>query len=133
MYLSVFLGVLLLSSCKTARDMVSENDICGEWNVVEIQGEPVRAQSNPFIGFDTKKGRVYGYSGCNRIMGSLDLSRDNKIDLGHLASTLMACPDMEVEVKVLKALNEVKSFDKLSGGGIGLYDANNALVMVLEK
>lgn len=47
MYLSVFLGVLLLSSCKTARDMVSENDICGEWNVVEIQGEPVRAQSNP--------------------------------------------------------------------------------------
>ena len=31
MYLSVFLGVLLLSSCKTARDMVSENDICGEW------------------------------------------------------------------------------------------------------
>lgn len=45
MYLSVFLGVLLLSSCKTARDMVSENDICGEWNVVEIQGEPVRAQS----------------------------------------------------------------------------------------
>ena len=82
MYLSVFLGVLLLSSCKTARDMVSENDICGEWNVVEIQGEPVRAQSNPFIGFDTKKGRVYGYSGCNRIMGSLDLSRDNKIELG---------------------------------------------------
>ena len=133
MYLSVFLGVLLLSSCKTARDMVSENDICGEWNVVEIQGEPVRAQSNPFIGFDTKKGRVYGYSGCNRIMGSLDLSRDNKIELGHMASTLMACPDMEVEGKVLKALNEVKSFDKLSGGGIGLYDANNALVMVLEK
>ena len=78
MYLSVFLGVLLLSSCKTARDMVSENDICGEWNVVEIQGEPVRAQSTPFIGFDTKKGRVYGYSGCNRITGSLDLSRDNK-------------------------------------------------------
>ena len=56
MYLSVFLGVLLLSSCKTARDMVSENDICGEWNVVEIQGEPVRAQSNPFIGFDTRIG-----------------------------------------------------------------------------
>lgn len=44
MYLSVFLGVLLLPSCKTARDMVSENDICGEWNVVEIQGEPVRTQ-----------------------------------------------------------------------------------------
>ena len=50
-----------------------------------------------------------------------------------LASTMMACPDMETEGKILKALNEVKSFDVLAGGGIGLYDANNALVIVLEK
>lgn len=56
MYLSVFLGVLLLSSCKTARDMVSENDICGEWNVVEIQGEPVRAQSTPLSDSIRRKG-----------------------------------------------------------------------------
>ena len=34
---------------------------------------------------------------------------------------------------MLKAINEVKSFDVLSGGGIGLYDANGALVIVLEK
>ena len=50
-----------------------------------------------------------------------------------MGATKMACPDMEVEGKILKAMNEVKSFDKLSGGGIGLYDANNALVIVLEK
>ncbi len=35
------------------------------------------------------------------------------------SSTMMACPDMETEGKVLKAINEVKSFDVLSGGGIG--------------
>ena len=122
MYLSVFLGVLLLSSCKTARDMVSENDICGEWNVVEIQGEPVRAQSNPFIGFDTKKGRVYGYSGCNRIMGSLDLSRDNKIELGHMASTLMACPDMELEGKLIEVLSTVKNVKRAGKNKIALYE-----------
>ena len=46
---------------------------------------------------------------------------------------MMACPDMETEGKVLKAINEVKSFDVLSGGDIGLYDANGALVIVLEK
>ena len=40
---------------------------------------------------------------------------------------------VETEGKVLKAINEVKSFDVLSGGGIGLYDANGALVIVLEK
>ena len=32
----------------------------------------------------------------------------------------MACPDMEVEGRVLKALNSVQSFGKLAGGGIGL-------------
>ena len=133
MYLSVFLGVLLLSSCKTARDMVSENDICGEWNLVEIQGEPVRAQSNPFIGFDTKKGRVYGYSGCNRIMGSLDLSRDNKIELGHMASTLMACPDMELEGKLIEVLSTVKNVKRAGKNKIALYASDKEPVMLLSK
>ena len=50
-----------------------------------------------------------------------------------LASTMMACPDMETEGKIMNALNEVKSFGKLAGGGIGLYDANNTLVLVLTK
>ena len=45
----------------------------------------------------------------------------------------MACPDMEVEGKVMKAINEVKSFDVLSGGGIGFYSADGTLVMVLVK
>lgn len=48
-------------------------------------------------------------------------------------STMMACPDMEVESRVLKALNSVQSFGKLAGGGMGFYDADNNLVMVLVK
>ena len=42
-------------------------------------------------------------------------------------------PDMETEGKIMGALNEVKSFGKLAGGGIGLYDANGTLVLVLVK
>ena len=113
--------------------MVSENDICGEWNVVEIQGEPVRTQSNPFIGFDTKKGRVYGYSGCNRITGSLDLSRDNKIELGHMASTLMACPDMELEGKLIEVLSTVKNVKCAGKNKIALYASDKEPVMLLSK
>ena len=113
--------------------MVSENDICGEWNVVEIQGEPVRAQSNPFIGFDTKKGRVYGYSGCNSITGSLDLSRDNKIELGHMASTLMACPDMELEGKLIEVLSTVKNVKRAGKNKIALYASDKEPVMLLSK
>lgn len=46
---------------------------------------------------------------------------------------MMACPDMEVEGRVLKALNSVQSFGKLAGGGMGFYDTDNNLVMVLVK
>lgn len=37
-----------------------------------------------------------------------------------MAGTRMACPDMETEGKILKSINEVRSFGVLSGGGIGL-------------
>ena len=109
----------------------------GEWKIKEVNGEaiPSGMEKQPFIAFDVKKKTIHGNAGCNLINGGFETSTSNakSISFPGVASTMMACPDMEVESKVLKALNEVKSFDKLSGGGIGLYDANNALVMVLEK
>ena len=45
----------------------------------------------------------------------------------------MKSVDMEVESRILKALNEVRSFSRLAGGGIGFYNADNTLVMVLTK
>lgn len=55
------------------------------------------------------------------------------ISFPQVISTMMACPDMEVESRVLKALNSAQSFGKLSGGGVGFYDANDNLVMVLVR
>ena len=69
------------------------------------------------------------------INGGFETSTSNakSISFPGVASTMMACPDMEVEGKVMKAINEVKSFDVLSGGGIGFYSADGTLVMVLVK
>ena len=109
----------------------------GEWKIKEVNGEaiPSGMEKQPFIAFDVKKKTIHGNAGCNLINGGFETSTTNakSISFPGVASTMMACPDMEVEGKILKAMNEVKSFDKLSGGGIGLYDANNALVIVLEK
>ena len=92
----------------------------GEWKIKEVNGEAKT---------------IHGNAGCNLINGGFETSTSNakSISFPGVASTMMACPDMETEGKVLKAINEVKSFDVLSGGGIGLYDANGALVIVLEK
>ena len=109
----------------------------GEWKIKEVNGEaiPSGMEKQPFIAFDVKKKTIHGNAGCNLINGGFETSTSNakSISFPGVASTMMACPDMETEGTVLKAINEVKSFDVLSGGGIGLYDANGALVIVLEK
>lgn len=46
---------------------------------------------------------------------------------------MMACPNMDVEGRVTKALGAVKTFGKLASGDMGLYDADGTLVMVLKK
>ena len=109
----------------------------GEWKIKEANGEaiPSGMEKQPFIAFDVNKKSIHGNAGCNLINGGFEISTSNArtISFPGVATTMMACPDMETEGKILKALNEVKSFDVLAGGGIGLYDANNALVIVLEK
>ena len=132
LYVAVAAAVLSLAACRSSKDAVSVNDLDGEWNVVEIQGQAVQAESQPFIGFDAQDGRVYGYTGCNRLMGALTLSKPNKIELGQMASTLMACPDMETERLMLNALASVKSL-KCSGKTLVLYGADKEPVMRLQK
>ena len=132
LYLSVAAAVLSLAACRSSKDAVSVNDLDGEWNVVEIQGQAVQAESQPFIGFDAQDGRVYGYTGCNRLMGALTLSKPNKIELGQMASTLMACPDMETERLMLNALASVRSLE-VSGKELLLYSGGKKPVMRLQK
>lgn len=109
----------------------------GKWMIKEVNGEaiPSGMEKQPFLEFDVKKETIHGTAGCNIMNGGFETNADNaaSISFPRVATTMMACPDMEAEGKILKAIGEVKSFGVLSGGGIGLYDVNGALVVVLEK
>ena len=112
-------GVLLvMGSCGAGNKTVSVADLSGEWNIVEINGEKVTAESVPYLGLDMDAKRLYGNAGCNRIMGSLEYDSvcPGKIHFGSVAATRMMCPDMETEQKVLAALEKVTacSGDKTS-------------------
>ena len=122
-------AAVLLSSCGTTTKSV---DITGEWNVVSVEGKQVTG--NPYIGFDTENGRLYGNAGCNRIMGGFEIDSINPghIGLTNVASTRMMCPDMETEQKVLEALNEVAGF-KSSATGVELTDKDGKVLISLEK
>lgn len=122
-------AAVLLSSCGTTTKSV---DITGEWSVVSVEGKQVTG--NPYIGFDTENGRLYGNAGCNRIMGGFEIDSVNPghIGLTNVASTRMMCPDMETEQKVLDALNEVTGF-KSSATGVELTDKDGKVLISLEK
>ena len=78
-------AVFAMSSCGSTKEAASLSSLNGEWNIIEVNGSaivPAENQELPFIGFDTATGKVYGNSGCNRMMGSIDLnSKPGTIDM----------------------------------------------------
>lgn len=117
------IGIMCMSavmvSCGTSKKSVCPTSLNGEWNIVEVDGKAIRnasEQPSPFIGFDFDTKRVYGNSGCNRMMGtfSIDSLQPNALHFGPIAGTRMACPDMTIEQNVLGALEKVNSFEVLS-------------------
>lgn len=123
-------AVVLMSSCKT----VSTPALDGEWNVTEVNGSTVTAEQLPFVGFDTEKSLVYGNAGCNLISGTYHVEGNTgKIELGHMAATMMACPNMELEQSVLKALNGVERIKATDADHLLLQDADKKTLLQLEK
>lgn len=136
-YTGFLASLILLSSCHTVKNRLTLSDIEGEWNIVEINGGSLQippGEQQPFIGFDTRSGKIYGNSGCNRIMASMDLqAKPGTIEFGRIGSTMMACPNMETERQVLAALSEVISYRKTSNGKISLCNSSNRPVAILKK
>ena len=123
-YLSMVAVVAAMSSCASTKNLAQVSDLGGEWNIIEINGTavvPAPGQSFPYVAFETNTGRVYGNSGCNRLMGSFDTNaKPGELTLGQVGSTRMMCPDMTLEKNVLSALSQVKKYTKLVDGQLAL-------------
>ena len=85
---------------KKASD-VKLSALNGEWKIEEVNGEaiPSGMEKQPFINFDVKKKSIHGNAGCNLINGGFETDKENprSISFPNVISTMMACPDMEVE------------------------------------
>lgn len=129
-------ALFFITSCRSAKEVTTLSELNGEWSIIEINGSAVvlnsEGQEYPFIGFESTNGKVYGNSGCNRIMGSFDTNaKAGSIDLGTLAGTRMMCPDMTIENNVLNALKNVKGYKKM-GNKMALTNGLNRPVVILK-
>ncbi|ASZ13208.1 META domain-containing protein [Chitinophaga pendula] len=108
--------VIAATACNSARRMVAgeESYIYNkEWKLTTLNGnaiDTIQHRSIPTLVFDKKNQRVSGNAGCNRMMGSFEISGMDNIAFSKLVSTLMACADMELEGNYMKTLEQVNKF-----------------------
>lgn len=126
---------VILLDTKTTTSKIAALE--GEWKIVEVNGEaiPTDIEKKPFLNFDVQKKRIHGNAGCNMINGGFITKEDSPLAISFpaVAATMMACPDMTLERKVLKALNEVKSFEIVTDKNIAFHDEAGVLKLKIAK
>lgn len=124
--------LLALSSCGTQKSAYS---IGGEWALTNLNGQSITPTSEtPFIGIDLSEGRIYGFTGCNRLTGTIDVKKfaAGKPDFSNMGMTRMLCPDDAYERPFMQALDKVKS-SEVTESEIRLKDASGKVILTFKK
>lgn len=84
------------------------------WKLIEVMGVPVpdddvEDEEAHFILKKTDT-RIVGSTGCNRLTGGYELLEENRINFMKIATTRMACPDIEYEAKYLDVFVMVDNY-----------------------
>ncbi len=126
-------ALLFLASCASSRSVYN---LAGEWNVVGLNGQTITPVENvtPVMGFNLNDSSVYGFTGCNRMMGQIDAKAfmKGKADFGRLATTRMLCQDDKYERALLDALSKATE-SEVKGNVILLKDKDGNVLVTLQK
>lgn len=98
------------------------------WKLFEMNGQMLTfdesVQKPPFIILDGLESSFSGNAGCNNIMGQFETGEGVlQIRFSQVASTLMACPDMELETNFVKMIELVDNY-KLNGDTLSVKSAD---------
>ncbi len=111
----------------------------GKWSIAQIYGivtgEIEKAETAPFLEFDTEKKTVHGNTGCNIVNGNIiqQNGKNASLKFDQLITTMMAGPGMEIETKVIAAMAEVRSFVIQDENTLFLLDENGERTLTLKK
>ena len=108
----------------------------GKWNVVEVKGEKVLEEGLPQMDFNMAEKKLHGNTGCNLFNTTITLDPEDvsSITIAPGATTMMACPNMDLETSVLQSMDQVRS---VKGGKdeneMLLVDQDGNVLLVLER
>ena len=99
------------------------------WKLTELMGTKVTGPSatgkEMYITFKKEDNMVFGHGGCNSFRGKYELKEGNRISFSGLASTMMACPDMQNETEFMKAVESSDNY-VITGNSLVLNKARMA-------
>lgn len=114
--LATALSIAFLAACATTPPNAG-----GEWRAVDVNGLPV-AGERPLTLTLGPDGRASGNAGCNSFSGTYEFRSRDRLDLGPLAVTRMACepPAMEQEARYLSILEAAESYSRYGDGSLSI-------------
>lgn len=114
---------------KNKMDYALENKT---WVLTELMGQTVESSENrkeATLRFLSEEALIAGNNSCNQIGGSYELLDGNRIKIGTLRSTMMACPDMSIADELNQVLEKIDNYTVLDG----VLQLNKARMAPLAK
>lgn len=121
-------GVELLSARKHNMDFLN-----GNWQITSVAGKSI-TDEEATIFIDINELKIHGNTGCNFFNGVIYINPDksNAIDFSNLASTRMACPNMEQEGAILVALEDTAGAIEGSEGRVMFINSAGKELMTIK-
>ena len=92
---------------KTRRPLVGT-----EWQLIQLGGKTIQPEEGKYtVTLLAEDNRLAGVGACNRLMGTYKEGEKRALKIGPVASTMMACPGMELEREFAKALESTTHYD----------------------
>lgn len=110
----VLIAVLITGCCACrSYQKKSRRPLTGtEWQLIKLGGKSITPEAGTFtITLLAQDHRIAGVGACNRLMGSYEEGKKGALKIGQMASTMMACPGMDLEQEFTKALQSTTHYD----------------------
>lgn len=106
------------------------------WKLKTLEGKEVKMSENQereiFFTLKTQDHRVTGFAGCNTISGAYTLEEGNRIRFSKMATTLMICPDVDVNESEFLKVFELADNYTINGDILSLNVGRRAPLAVFE-
>lgn len=122
-----------LTACNTNKVTVTDfsAQIPGKWTILTAGDQTTEnVEEKPFINF-SDSGTVNGYAAVNTFFGSYTAKEDS-LSFSNLGMTMMAGPDMDIEMAIMQAINSSKTI-AIQGDTLLMKNAEGNTVMTLKR